>query len=113
MSLFVVCRACLQISDGAFPAARAALEEFLAVQSTCLPEEKYADVVELFVIKVLVKGLQEIESAINWVERANLTEEARLVGPFAQSLCSIIIFSLRSNALDNWSRGKGQVGYWT
>lgn len=71
--------ACLQISDGAFPAAKAALEEFLAVQSTSLSEEKYAQVVELLVIKVLVKGLQEIESAMNWVERANLTEEARLV----------------------------------
>jgi hypothetical protein len=71
--------ACLQISDGAYPAARAALEEFLAVQSTCLSEEKYAQVVELLVIKVLVKGLQEIESAMNWVERANLTEETRLV----------------------------------
>jgi len=72
----------LQISDGAFPAARAALEEFLAVQSSCLPDEKYAEVVELFVIRVLVKGLQEIEFAMNWVERANLKEETRLVGLF-------------------------------
>lgn len=94
--LFVirVCRACLQILDGAFPAARAALEEFLAVQSTCLPEEKYAEVVELFVIKVLVKGLQETESAMNWVERANLTEETRLVTLFAFFLRSIFFIFL-------------------
>ncbi|KAG0604304.1 hypothetical protein M758_10G160600 [Ceratodon purpureus] len=71
--------ACLQISDGACPAARAALEEFLANRSTCLLDEKYAEVVELYVIKVLVKVLQETESAMDWVERANLTEERRLV----------------------------------
>lgn len=81
VSVFVVRvpRACLQISDGACPAARAALEEFLAVRSTCLLEEKYAAVVELYVVKVLAKGFQETESAMDWVERANLTEERRLV----------------------------------
>lgn len=81
MSFSLVCisRACLQISDGACPAARAALEEFLAVQSTCLLDEKYAELVELYVVKVLVEGFQETESAIDWVERANFTEERRLV----------------------------------
>ena len=77
----------MQISDGACPAARAALEEFLAVRCTCLLEEKYAEVVELYVIKVLVKGFHETESAMDWVERANLPEERRLVSLFVSLFC--------------------------
>ena len=72
----------MQISDDACPAARTALEEFLEVRSTCLLNEKYAEVIELYVIKVLAKGLQDSESAMKWVERANLTEERRLVSLF-------------------------------
>jgi hypothetical protein len=83
----------LQISDGACPAARAALEEFLAVRSTCLLDEKYAEVVELYVIKVLVKGFQETESAMDWVERANLPEERRLVSlSVCPSSATVVLF---------------------
>ncbi|XP_024385322.1 protein APEM9 [Physcomitrium patens] len=71
--------ACLQVADGAFPAARAALEEFLAFRSMCLLEEAYAEIVELYVIKVLAEGLQETEHALDWVKRASLTQDRRSV----------------------------------
>lgn len=70
----------MQVADGAFPAARAALEEFLAFRSMCLLEEAYAEIVELYVIKVLAEGLQETEHALDWVKRASLTQDRRSVG---------------------------------
>lgn len=90
---------------GAFIAAQAALEEFLAIWGVAKLEdcrekidavhqnstvdnhsskmlrmsENYGDVVEFYILQVLLKGLKKTESALYWVEHANLTEERRNV----------------------------------
>lgn len=102
---FHVTRACLQVSVGAFIAAQAVLEEFLAIWGVANLEdcgekvdpghqistvdkhssnilrisEKYGDVVEFYILHVLLKGLKKTESALYWAEHANLTQERRIV----------------------------------
>ena len=90
---------------GDFIAAQAALEEFLAIWGIAKLEdcgekvdpvhqnstvdkhsskmlrmsENYGDVVEFYILQVLLKGLKKTESALYWVEHANLTEERQNV----------------------------------
>ncbi|KAH9306000.1 hypothetical protein KI387_010404, partial [Taxus chinensis] len=46
---------------------------------TCsqLPRKKYMQIVELYACSVLVKGLKKAELALNWLEKADITEEER------------------------------------
>lgn len=101
--LFV--RTCFQISENSSFGVREFLEEFLSKWS-CVDEQyyvllgaeenadrrtrfgahsilqvdEYLEVVEVYVMKLLATILNDLNSAISWVEKASIPEEKRQVG---------------------------------
>lgn len=102
--ILVCYRLCMQLYEGEYQIAREALDEFFKgwvfvqdvswyipseaerqkapwcmAQNSYLSMKKYLQIVELYAVNVLVKGLKNEELALKWLEKLNILEESRQV----------------------------------
>jgi len=93
---------CMQLYEGEYQIAREALDEFFKgwvfvqdvswyipseaerqkapwciAQNSHLSMKKYLQIVELYAVNVLVKGLKNEELSLKWLEKLNILEESR------------------------------------